>query len=127
MLGKFQSAEAVSSQIETGWEYYLASLDGVPVGYTGLVPDIESKRLMLSKIYVRESARGKGVGNSLIDYAEQKCRNEGFETLWLTVNRFNKNPIAWYKQHGFSTVDEVKKDIGRGFFMDDYIMEKRIY
>ncbi|MBT8276505.1 MAG: GNAT family N-acetyltransferase, partial [Bacteroidia bacterium] len=62
MLGKFQSAEAISSQINSGWEYYLAMVDNEAVGYAGLVPDISNKRLMLSKIYIRNTARGTGVG-----------------------------------------------------------------
>ena len=127
MLEKFQSVEAVSSQIDSGWEYYLASFDNETVGYAGLVPDIDSKRLMLSKIYVKESARGKGLGKSILGFVERKCNLEGFNTLWLTVNRFNSDPVSWYRHRGFVIVDEVKKDIGGGFFMDDYIMEKKIH
>jgi len=126
MLGKFQSVEAIMSQVDSGWEYYLAVIDNEAVGYAGLVPDISNKRLMLSKIYVRQSARGQGVGKSILDYVERKCRSEGLATLWLTVNRFNDGPISWYQKCGFVTVDEVKKDIGSGYFMDDYIMEKSI-
>jgi GNAT superfamily N-acetyltransferase len=126
MLGKFQSAEAVLSQINSGWEYYLAKVDNQAVGYAGLVPDISNKRLMLSKIYVRKSVRGTGVGKSILDFIERKCILDGLDTLWLTVNRFNHGPISWYQKCGFVTVDEVKKDIGGGFFMDDYIMEKKL-
>ena len=126
MLGQFQSAEAISSQINSGWEYYLAMVDNGSVGYAGLVPDISNKRLMLSKIYVRKSARRKGVGKSILDFVERKCSLDGLDTLWLTVNRFNYGPISWYEKCGFVTVDEVKKDIGGGYYMDDYIMEKNI-
>ena len=126
MIEKFQSAEAILSQINSGWEYYLVTVDNEMVGYAGLVPDIDAKRLMLSKIYVKKSARGKGVGKSILDFVEQKCKLEGFSTLWLTVNRFNDGPISWYEGHGFVTIDEVKKDIGGGFVMDDYVMERKI-
>ena len=126
MLGKFQSVEAISSQIDAGWEYYLVMFDDEAVGYTGLVPDIDNKKLMISKIYVKKSARGKGAGKSVLDFIERKCNSEEYDTLWLTVNRFNNGPIKWYKKCGFVTVDEVKKDIGGGYFMDDYIMEKKI-
>jgi GNAT superfamily N-acetyltransferase len=101
-------------------------VDNEAVGYAGLVPDISNKRLMLSKLYVRKSARGKGVGKLILDFVERKCSSEGFNTLWLTVNRFNHGPISWYRKCGFVAVDEVKKDIGGGYFMDDYIMEKNI-
>ena len=124
MLEKFQSVNAVSSQIDSGWEYYLASLDDEAVAYAGLVPDTNSNRLMLSKIYVKESARGKGVGNSILNFVENRGKQDGYHALWLTVNRFNHGTISWYQHRGFVTIDEINKDIGGGFFMDDYVMEK---
>ena len=126
MIKTFQSFEAISFQIQDGVEYYLVTVDKRIVGYLSLVLDYPSKRLMLSKIYVKQLGRKKGVGKSMLDFVEEKCTEEGLDTLWLTVNRFNDDAIIWYKNHGFNTVDEVKKDIGSGFFMDDYIMEKKI-
>ncbi|MDX1811217.1 MAG: GNAT family N-acetyltransferase [Gammaproteobacteria bacterium] len=126
MLGKFQSFDAITSQIETGCEYYLAKIKNEAVGYTGLIPENENKRLMLSKIYVKASARQKGVGQFILNFIEHKCVNDDLNKIWLTVNRFNTNPIVWYENRGFVKVNEVKKDIGAGYFMDDFIMEKSI-
>ena len=124
MLNKFQSVDAIRSQISCGYEYYLTKVDHEWVGYTGLVPDLNSRKMMLSKIYVKNAYRGKGIGKVMLDFVEDKCLSEKIITLWLTVNRFNQSPVSWYKRHGFVVIDEVKKDIGDGFFMDDYIMEK---
>ncbi len=126
MLNRFQSADAVTSQIDSGYEYYLAWIGTEPVGYTGLVADTASGKLMISKIYVRQSLRGRGVGKSLLEFIERKCSLGKYPTLWLTVNRFNDATVEWYKHRHFAIVDEVKKDIGGGFIMDDYIMEKKI-
>lgn len=126
MLTRFQGAAVISSQIADGWEYYLIRSQQDWVGYTGLVPDRENGRMMISKIYLLDRARGKGLGKALLEFIEDKSMAGGCPTLWLTVNRFNEGPIAWYKRRGFEIVDEVKKDIGNGFFMDDLIMEKRI-
>ena len=126
MLKTFQSAEAIFSQIQNGVKYYLITANNTIVGYLSLVLDYDSKRLMLSKIYVKQLARKKGVGKVMLNFIEQKYREEGFNTLWLTVNRFNDDAIAWYKNHGFSIINEVQKDIGGGFIMDDYILEKKI-
>ena len=125
MLGKFQTVDAVAAQIESGSEYYLVKLDGELVAYMGLVPELDRQKMMLSKIYVKNSCHGRGVGRAMLDFIESRCRSHGVVTLWLTVNRFNSGPIEWYKRHGFVIVDAVKKDIGSGFFMDDYIMEKK--
>lgn len=126
MLEKFQSVTAIQQQLQSGWQYFLAVLDAQAIGYAGLVADRAAGRLMLSKLYVKQSARGRGVGRQLLQFIEQKCRSEGFKTLWLTVNRHNSGPIAFYQQAGFVTVDEVVKDIGAGYVMDDFVMEKTI-
>ena len=34
--------------------------------------------------------------------------------------------IRAYKAKGFETIDAVETDIGNGFVMDDYIMEKKV-
>jgi len=126
MLNKFQSSKAIASQLDEGWEYYLAKRENEFVAYTGLVPNESEGRMLISKLYVKNSVRGSGVGNLLLDYIEETSRARGFNTLWLTVNRFNDNTVKWYFRHGFITVDEVRKDIGGGFYMDDFIMEKKI-
>ena len=125
MLMKFQSSDAIKSQITSGSKYYLAKEKNEYVAYLGLIPNLDDNKMMLSKIYLKSSTRGKGVGKSLLDYVEDKCVSENFSSLWLTVNKFNDGPISWYKRRGFLVIDEAKKDIGGGFFMDDYIMEKK--
>lgn len=124
MLEKFQSSEAVRAQIKAGSEYFMGFIGNEAVGYFGLNPDIDIKKTMLSKIYVKSDARGSGVGSVFLEFVENWCRSVGMETLWLSVNRFNSDSVDWYQQHGFVIVDEVKKDIGNGFILDDYIMEK---
>jgi ribosomal protein S18 acetylase RimI-like enzyme len=82
--------------------------------------------MMLSKIYVEYSFREKSVGQSILDFVEKECVLRGFSSVWLTVNKFNDDTVAWYNRRGFLVIDKVKKDIGNGFFMDDYLMEKII-
>ncbi|MBN1759111.1 MAG: GNAT family N-acetyltransferase [Chitinispirillaceae bacterium] len=126
MLKKFQSEEVIRSQLSDGWRYFLAEIQEKTVGYTGIIPDYLHEKMMISKLYVTEVMRGKGAGEALIRYVEQESAVNGLTRLWLTVNRFNVSAIEWYVHHGFSVIDEAKKDIGGGFFMDDYIMEKNI-
>jgi GNAT superfamily N-acetyltransferase len=126
MVNKYQSSKAIASQLDEGWEYYIVTRDKEYIGYTGLVPDVVNGKMLVSKLYVKGSVRGSGVGNLLLDFIEETSRARGFNSLWLTVNRFNDNTVKWYFRHGFVTVDEVRKDIGGGFFMDDFIMEKNI-
>lgn len=123
ILEKSQSADAIQAQIASGYQYYLALIDDVPMGYLGLVPNEPNRKLMLSKIYVRDLARGTGIGTTLLAFTKKQASAIGAKAVWLTVNRNNQPSIAWYKRKGFMVTDEVKTDIGSGFYMDDYIME----
>ncbi|NLX26650.1 MAG: GNAT family N-acetyltransferase [Lentisphaerae bacterium] len=124
MLATFQSAEAIQSQMESGYEYYF-SLDekGEASGYIALIPNEPPGKMMLSKLYVRAAFRGTGVGRDLVAYAKKRAGKLGATSVWLTVNRNNLRTIEWYHRKGFVITDEVKKEIGSGFFMDDYLME----
>ncbi|UCB54841.1 MAG: GNAT family N-acetyltransferase [Thiotrichales bacterium] len=126
MLEKFQSPAAIAEQLQSGFEYYIAAIDKRYVGYMGLVPDPPNGTMMISKIYVKREARGDGIGKRLLQLVETECNQRRIDTIWLTVNRFNHAPIEWYRRKGFFVVDEVKKDIGGGFYMDDFIMRKRL-
>ncbi len=44
----------------------------------------------------------------------------------LNVNKNNVKAIRSYERNGYQTADAVMIDIGGGYFMDDYIMEKRL-
>ena len=123
MLMKFQSAKAIQSQIDSGYEYYIASQQGHFIAYIGLIPNDTPGKTLLSKIYVQKKSRGTGVGAQLLEFAKQRSIEVGSNAICLTVNRDNESSIDWYKRKGFKVTNETKTDIGRGFYMDDYIME----
>jgi len=124
MLEHFQSAPAIAGQIAEGTDYFLVSSDGKDAGYFSLVP--EAGTVMLSKLYVESTFRGKGVAMQALRFIEHYCREHGAPLLWLTVNKNNTASIAWYLRQGFVNAGPVTADIGNGFIMDDYRMEKSI-
>ncbi len=126
MLERFQSQRAIAQQIAEGCEYYLLDKEGQGEGYVAVVPNLKRACLLLSKIYVRRSARGCGLGKKALQYVESMCRQRGIETIWLTVNKNNRDSIAWYSQMGFTNAGPTVQDIGSGFVMDDYQMEKMV-
>lgn len=123
MLDKFQSPAAISQQIDSGYLYFLAQHDNSHAGYLALVPDLTQSRLMISKIYVDATIRGVGIGSKMFEFTKDKAKELGLNNIWLTVNIHNTDSINWYLKHGFYKKDEVKADIGNGYFMDDYILE----
>ncbi len=123
MLDKFQSFAAMQGQIaKENYNYFLIKDDnGVFQGYFAVAPN--DKHLFLSKIYIRKDSRGKGYAGKSIDFMKDFAKELSLPSIVLTVNKDNGSAIAAYKKIGFKVIDEVKKDIDNGFFMDDYIME----
>ena len=126
MLGKFQSERAITDQIADAHEYYIAVQDDKSAGYMAVVPKISEASLMLSKIYVKKSARGRGLGWKMLEFMETLCRHRHIKKIWLTVNKNNSPSIAWYSRMGFVNTGSLIQDIGEGYVMDDYRMEKSI-
>lgn len=126
MLAKFQSAEAIELQIkEEGYSYFLIYSGDRPVGYLGTKR--KNNELFLSKLYVLESERGKGIGRTGVDFLAAECLGNGLEYITLTVNKNNLRTIHAYEKMGFDIYGEMIGDIGSGYVMDDFLMRKRIY
>ena len=124
MLEKFQSKKVITEQIENGVLYFLIKDGKEAVGYMGVITD--DRQLFLSKLYITSADRGKGYGRKAIEFLEQLAIAEGVNKISLTVNRNNSASINMYNKTGFENRGCVVKDIGYGFVMDDYKMEKII-
>lgn len=125
MVDKFQSASAITDHIqEQGYEYFFIQHDRAAVGY--LAVKEEEGKLFLSKFYIIKEHRGYGYASKAMAFLEGLCKKRGLTRIWLTVNRHNEASIAVYEKKGFRIVREQIADIGNGFVMDDYIMEKDI-
>lgn len=125
MLKKYQSAGAIAKQVvEEGFEYFMLTFNKEPVGYISIKN--EGEVLFLSKIYVLSEFRGKKIGKTAMQFIEDKAKNYQLKTIMLTVNKNNTNAIKAYEKLGFVNVRALVKDIGNGYVMDDYQMEKQI-
>jgi diamine N-acetyltransferase len=126
MLEKFQSRGAITEQLAREYEYFLVLDHGQSAGYAGIVPDTGESKLLLSKIYIQRQLRGRGLGKEVLQFVEELCRQRSIATIRLTVNKNNARSIAWYRRRGFTIVGPTVQDIGGGFVMDDFIMEKTV-
>ena len=61
-----------------------------------------------------------------MDFIESKAKHYQLKTIRLTVNINNVNAIKAYEKLGFKNVGPLVTDIGNGFVMDDYQMEKAL-
>lgn len=124
MLEKFQSAEAIIKQIETGFEYFLITFETIPVSYIAIKK--EENALFLSKIYVLSDCRGKGIAKKALLFIEEKAKNYQLKKIRLTVNVNNTHAIKAYEKLGFVNARSLVADIGNGFIMDDFEMVKMV-
>lgn len=129
MVAKFQSAAAMQAQVQQGYEYFLvqqADANGEPaaVGYCAL-QEQPGRVMFLSKFYLHHAARGSGTGRGCMEFIEGLARRRGLVLLWLTVNKGNP-AVRAYQRMGFRIAEALVMDIGGGFVMDDYRMEKTL-
>jgi len=125
MLNKFQTAKVIEFQVSDGYEYYLILKNEQPVGYLSIKKD--NGALFLSKLYVLQKLRGHGLGKLAMNFVKNRANALDCNKIKLTVNKYNTNSISVYEKIGFNKTGAVVMDIGNGFIMDDYTMEKEIF
>jgi ribosomal protein S18 acetylase RimI-like enzyme len=125
MLERFQSGKAIATQIShQGYDYYLIRAGEEGCGYLAVRP--EERALFLSKIYLTTQVRGRGWGRAALGFVEGLARDRGLDRISLTVNKNNNGSIAFYRASGFSVTGSVVQDIGAGYVMDDYCLERLV-
>lgn len=122
MVEKFQSYEAIKKAMkEEDYTYFLAYEGDDLIGYCGVKPDAD--RLFLSKLYLRKDKRGQGLSSILLNQAIAFAKEQHKKAMYLTCNKYNSHSLDVYHAKGFKDIDAVQTDIGRGFIMDDYILQ----
>ncbi|MDF3131195.1 GNAT family N-acetyltransferase [Kiritimatiellaeota bacterium B1221] len=116
MLARFQSVEAIRQQLHSGMIYML-----MPNAAGYFAYEKNSDPLFLSKIYVHQDFRRQGLARKAIAWIQAA---EAPHKIRLTVNRHNQTTLAAYQKLGFKKVGEQVADIGDGYVMDDFVMEK---
>lgn len=125
MVEKFQSAKAIMAQIkQEGYLYFGLKRGELYIGYVAVCP--QDSALFLSKVYLKQAYRGKGYASMLLNKAEEVAAGRNLSKIYLTVNRQNRHAIDVYLKKGFVIKEEKAADIGNGFVMDDYILEKEM-
>lgn len=126
MVDKFQSFRAIKEQIEKGYEYYFININGTNAGYVGIHVEENTRKMFVSKVYLLKSFRGNGYASEAFEFLEGMALGLQLESMYLTVNKNNQHAIDVYLKKGFKNIRSEVTDIGSGYVMDDYVMEKTI-
>lgn len=124
MLDKMYSPASLQNQMKAGSQFVFVYDGEEPVGFAAYFEKAPSV-FKLDKIYVLISQQGKGTGRFVIDHIVKEISKNGAIALQLQVNRHNQ-ARNFYEKLGFVVIEEKDFDIGNGYFMNDYVMEKKL-
>ncbi len=123
MLDWMYDIGTLRDQVQSGHLFYVIKEYGVPKGFVGLEPNYpDADYLRIHKFYLLPEVQGKGLGRVLLNHTIDLAFDLELKRLHLNVNRYNK-AIEFYKHVGFDIIGEEDIDIGKGYLMEDYIME----
>lgn len=117
-------AMACEMAVRDAWYALVEAEARGPVGYLSFELHSGGEVAFLNKLYLQPEVHGLGVGAIALDWAAQRARELGAQRLQLRVNKRNAQAIRAYRRAGFAFLEDVCTDIGSGFVMDDFLMEK---
>ena len=124
MLELMYSEASLKQQLESGCRFIIVYDRNDPVGFASY-QEIKPAIWKLHKLYILSDQQGKGIGRFVIDYIIKEIGQHKAKALQLQVKKDNKAKF-FYEKIGFKIIEEIRLDIGNGFVMDDYIMEKTV-
>ncbi len=80
--------------------------------------------LFINKLYLQPAMHGRGVGAAALAWIQDRALELGCHRLQLRVNKHNAQAVRAYQRAGFRFIEDVCTDIGSGYVMDDFRMEK---
>ena len=126
MLAQRYVPELVRDEIARGIWWDALAGDGELFAFASSFPWEPRGTIKIDKLYVHPARQRLGYGGALLEYTCERASRLGYAKVLLAVNKRNTNAINAYLKNGFHVAEAVVKDIGGGFVMDDYIMEKAV-
>lgn len=122
MLAELYSSNALINQMKTGQNFFLIKNEKDVIGFLA-ISERAQHEVFIHKFYIDTAIQGKGIGAQVMNLIEQQWKE--WSTMKLTVNRQNFKSINFYFKCGF-IIDSVEDfDIGKGYFMNDFVMIRK--
>ena len=122
MLDLFYSGESLRNQMNEGHTFIIADDGEFILGFASYT-QLKETIYKLQKLYVLPGIQKSGAGKKLLFEVIRRAKENGGKKLQLNVNRHN-TAIGFYEKMGFAIVLEDDINIGKEYYMNDYIMEK---
>jgi len=94
------------------------------VGYVSFEHYPNTDICFINKLYLLQEMQCRGLGAAALQWVAERALEMKCSRLQLRVNKANALAIRAYQRAGFVFVEDVCTDIGSGFVMDDFRMEK---
>ena len=127
MMQLTYSANAIEDDIlKKNHVFLLAKENGKAIGFTCYELNYsEHPTTKIHKIYILPTHQGKGIGKLFFNEISTIAKKNNNNKLTLNVHRDNR-AIQFYKHIGF-TIDRAEDiNIGNGFLLHDYVMNKKL-
>jgi ribosomal protein S18 acetylase RimI-like enzyme len=124
MMNLIYSHDALRQQMESHHQFIIVYNSGIPIGFAAY-SEIEPAVYKLHKIYLLQRQQGRGSGKFVLDQVIGDIKPKGAIALRLNVNRYNPAK-GFYEKLGFEVIRTEDIDIGNGYMMNDYVMERKV-
>ena len=128
MLKMMYDLDVLASQQTQLNHHFILAFDesGNELGFACYSKEINdpTAKYLLHKLYILPTQQGKKTGTLLLNFVLKEIKKTDERAIvQLNVNRHN-NALNFYLKHGFSITHEEDNDIGEGYFMNDFVMQK---
>ncbi|QHL88676.1 GNAT family N-acetyltransferase [Nibribacter ruber] len=110
--------------------FLLVEAEGEAVAYvkwnTAAAPTEISgqKPFQISRLYLLQAWTGRGLGDTLMQMSLDRAKENGHDTVWLTVWESNERAIRFYQKYGFEEAGELTFVLGQDVQRDLYMQRK---
>lgn len=127
MMNMMYSTISIRKQLEElNHNYFLLKENDEYLGYLSYEVNYKEKPwTKIHKIYVLPSVQGNGIGRFLIESVAKIGQDNNCTELSLNVKRDN-SALYFYEKMGFEIIGTEDIDIGNGYLMQDYVLNKKL-
>jgi len=125
MLELIYSTTSLEEQFNSHHHFYISEKEEEAIGFASCNVVEPQKRWKLQKLYVLPHIQKSGAGKALLEKVISTAKDHLASELILNVNR-NNPAYTYYLKNGFEVIDKVDIPIGAGFYMNDYVMRRKI-
>ena len=85
-------------------QWHFLALDDQSIMGCGSLRDLGNGFAEVKRVWISNSARGMGIGSSLMDQLEKKASSEKFSALRLDTNRALDEAQSMYRKRGYKEI-----------------------